>query len=124
VCSSDLLAYKNICERLENQGFPVFKPIEQPSYVPELSWTRRSPLAKKENLAAPAERGIFRPLIHLPPKEIPKPLGRLQFTERITWFDESGTQRQRDYYLARFPRQWAWVFQNESQQWFQQGIVE
>lgn len=114
--------FQNFCRRLENQGYSVFKPHSLPSYIPEQSWERLSPLDEKAGCIE--NRGLIRPLIQKKPEAISAPEGLCKFTERITWFDEKGEEHRRDYFVTRKTRAWTWVFKDESENWFEQGIIE
>ncbi len=116
------IALESLCKKLENQGFQVFKPSPSPSYIPEHSWFRVSPLSTR----SPAEisRAQLRPLIQFPPRTIEPPTGMLKKTEQIEWCDLKGQLRSRTYYMTRRSRYWAWVFQTNDGRWFEQGVVE
>jgi len=108
--------------RLENQGYSIFKPQSLPSYVPEKSWAKVSPL--NENAGVIVDRGLIRPLIQKDILPIPVPDKSCKFTERITWFDEKGIEHRRDYFMMRQTRAWAWVFRDKNENWFEQGVIE
>lgn len=114
---------KAFYERLENQGFQIFVPQSEPSYLPEESWGRISPLTKSSEVEF-SSHGLFRPLIQLSPQRISSPSGALRFTERISWFDSEGAHHTRDYFVARADRHWIWIFRTQANEWFQQGVVE
>ncbi len=116
------IALESLCKKLENQGFQVFKPSPSPSYIPESSWFRVSPLSAQSNLET--NRAQLRPLIQFPPRNIEAPTGILKKTEQIEWCDMQGQLRSRTYYMTRKTRYWAWVFQTEDGRWFEQGVVE
>ena len=116
------LALSSLCRKLENQGVQIFKPSSTPSYIPEDSWFRASPLSKENPLAS--HRAHLRPLIQFPPRAISAPDGILKKTEQLEWCDPQGHLRSRTYYLTRQSRHWAWVFQTETGSWFQQGVLE
>jgi len=125
-----ILAWKEVCKKLENQNFAVFQPESTASYVPEFSWRRSSALPASASLNAKKNlnfslHGLRRPLIQeKQPYQISPPEGALKFSERLAWFDEKGERRQRDYFMARTARHWVWVFKNEKDEWFRQGIIE
>jgi len=119
-------AYKNkdlhaIALKLKDQGFQVFEPAPTSSHLPEKSWKKILPSEKKEEFSF---HSIHRPLFQYSPQAIQKPDTRMKFTERITWFDEKGGRLQRDYFFARYSKVWKWIFRDEKNQWFEQGIVE
>jgi len=116
------LALDSLCRKLENQGVQIFKPSSTPSYIPEDSWFRASPLLKTISLSS--HRAHLRPLIQFPPRAISAPAGILKKTEQLEWCDPQGCLRSRTYYLTRRNRHWAWVFQTETGRWFEQGVLE
>ncbi|MBN8555899.1 MAG: hypothetical protein J0L93_10680 [Deltaproteobacteria bacterium] len=122
--SNDLaksLEYKSLCEKLLNEKFDVFVPEILPSYLPETSWKKTQPT---KEIQIP-NYGLFRPLI----QEVPSPIAppddlRIWFTERLAWFDTKGSAHSRDYFISRVPQRWIWIFQDENQNWFRQGVIE
>lgn len=122
--AADTEKVRQSLERLENQGFEIFKPQIQNSYLPEECWNRISALKAPPTEATDSRHGLIRPLIQFEARPISTPEGALKFTERIQWYDKNGLPHFRDYYLTRLDRRWAWVFQNENSQWFHQGVIE
>jgi len=117
---SKMLAWRDVCQKLKDHNFQVFQPEALPSYLPESSWKKSSPL----EVYSFGEHGFFRPLIQQQPQAIHCPEGALKFTERITWFDEAGSRHERDYFVTRACNKWIWVFKDEENKWFKQGTVE
>lgn len=115
------LQVQELCERLRTQGFQAFQPKLLPSQIPEESWQKD--ILSSESLRL-QETHELRPLIQYPPKVIPEPHGKLYFTERLQWFDVQGHTHRRDYYLWYSTQRWLWIFRNEEDQWFEQGIAE
>jgi hypothetical protein len=116
------IALESLCKKLENQGFQVFKPSPSPSYIPENSWFRVSPLVTQTS--PKISRAYLRPLIQFQPRTIATPTGILKKTEQVEWCDLKGQLRSRTYYMTRKNRYWAWVFQTNDGQWFEQGVIE
>jgi hypothetical protein len=115
------LEWKALCEKLLNENFKIFVPEILPSYLPEDSWRKGSPFI----YPSIPSYGLFRPLIQETPSPIANPLEKQTwFTERLTWFDTQGEIHGRDYFISRGSRQWLWVFKNEKNEWFQQGVIE
>lgn len=114
------IEWQSACERLIALGFDVFQPKAHHSYRPEDSWVKDLPFHKR--LLLPHIR--LRPLVQFHPQPISKPESRMSFTERIEFFDSDGIHRKRDYFIHRDKRHWAWIFKNEKEEWFEQGIVE
>lgn len=120
-------ALQELCKKLENQNISVFQPSFMPSYLPEATWSRASILEP----AKISEHGLHRPLIQYEPRKLMSLesngaglSSRFHFSERVTWVDEKGEKHKRDYYFLRTTRLWKWVFKNEKDEWFEQGIVE
>ncbi|MDB5037590.1 MAG: nucleotidyltransferase [Bacteriovoracaceae bacterium] len=115
---SDEISWGELQQKLKDQNFKAFQPAPTFSYLPEKSWTRG------EIRSTASFHGLFRPLIQGLPEKISPPESSLKFTERLTWFDQKGIHYQRDYFIARDQRAWIWIFRNEKDEWFKQGIIE
>jgi hypothetical protein len=109
-----------LCQKLADQNFCAFEPAPTFSYLPEKCWQK---VQSPKQLAWPTH-ALSRPLLQESPKKIPPPESALKFTERLAWFDEEGKNFERDYFIARGKGKWIWVFRDQQDEWFQQGVVE
>jgi|GEM_PF-5788252 len=114
-------SWKEACQKLETQGFKLFQPKSMPSYLPEKSWKKVSPLEENPSFSPNI---FYRPLIQFKPKAISSPKGSIFFTEKLQWIEEDGQVCFRNYYITYQSKQWLWIFQDKNKKWFQQGIVE
>lgn len=114
------IKWKETCDRLKAMGFEVFEPLSTTDARPEYSWMR-APVGQAAVLQGPIH---FRPLVQFYPQPIPAPQGQLTFVERLEIFTPEGEPEIRDYFMTRRSRSWEWIFQNQNQEWFRQGIIE
>jgi hypothetical protein len=119
---SNQVKQRELLEKLENKNIFSFVPLWTPSALPEDSWKKASAL---QHTFDPKQGwALSRPLYQEPPRMRRQPEGVLDFLERITWHDAQGRLVQRDYYKVRDRRAWRWIFKNQSEQWFEQGVIE
>lgn len=115
------IEWKDLIHKLQSNGFNVFQPEILASHLPEGSWRMSSHSIANIHITP---NTYYRPLIQHLSRKISAPSGKLYFTERIEWVDTEGEKHQRNYFITHSQKRWVWVFQNENQEWYQQGIVE
>lgn len=107
-------------ERLESLGGKVFQPESLPHSLPEKSWRMTAP-SKDFQLPSVVWN---RPLIQYEPIPLKAPEFRLFPVEKIDEFDEKGNKIHRDYFVGFFRRRWRWLYQDQNQNWYEQGLAE
>ncbi|TVQ79444.1 MAG: hypothetical protein EA369_04745 [Bradymonadales bacterium] len=113
------VSVSEITERLSSLGAKIFQPQGLPSRLPERSWHKVAP---KENFKI-STPPLYYPLIQHRPKEIPQPRAELYLVEQLVEFEASGEELRRDYFVAFMNGRWRWIFKDQTQKWFQQGLI-
>lgn len=117
-----------LAQKARDLGVKVFYPRETHSYLPEDSWEMVDLGAFKSasglSLGPKFQYGTHRPLIQYAPRKIQPPSKPLEFMERLTWFDEKGLMHERDYFKFRSGLIWKWIFRDQAQNWFEQGVLD